>query len=603
MQAGRDPHSGNQVSVLGLSSFDHDTAAALLANGGIAAAIENDKLARAKTMGLPQAAIRFCLGSKEDAWERLSAVAVASSALHKWFRQSCSDARLAIATPMASAYHQFNAIGELRRQWEHMRLLRRLSGKKISILAFDHHLCHAANAFYSSPFERALVITMDERGDGCSGMLALGEGTSLRSLRRVPFPHSLAWLYTQVTELSGFVPHKEEYKTQWFGMTGTPDYKALLLEVLGVGQPTLPRINSRFTRSGLDRRLGLSSEFYRRAELPSEPRMFSDEQRRALARSVQEACCEVILMLVDQLWRTHGQLPVCFAGGLFQNPVLVATLEEKLSNQMVFVPPAPGNSGTALGSAFLAWHGVLNQARIDPISSPYWGPRFSSQEAKDILDNCKARYTIALTEEQKSEYANRLLAAGKIIGWVQGEAEFGPRALGNRSLLASPWAPYVQENLNEFIKHREGFRPFAISVAEEDCPKYFDASQNCQFMNSLGRLQPGAVCLPASFLLPDGRVRLHIVRKKSNPLLWALLKGFGKHAPAPVLVNTSFNLFGEPLVVTPRDAIRSFFGSGIDALLINNFVLAKHSAAPFLERMPVKQYAHEDLPPVASSAT
>lgn len=585
--------SSAEASILGLSSFDHDCAAVLLQDGRIAAAIENDKLTRTRTQGLPTAALRFCL--QETRSNEVTLVAVASSALKGWLRDSWCDAKLAVASPLASIYHQFSAASELKHHWENLRTLRRGFGDKTRTITFDHHLCHAANAFYSSPFERALVITMDERGDGCSGMLALGEGTNLRPLRRVPFPHSLAWLYSQITELAGFVPHKEEYKTQWFSMTGTPDYKGLLLEVLGVGRTTLPHIDSCFTRSALDRRLGLSGEFYRRAGLPSDVSTFSEEQRRALARSIQDACCELILMLVDQSWRTHGQLPVCFAGGLFQNSVLVAGLEEKLGNGTVFVPPAPGNSGTALGSAFLAWHGVLNHPRIDPISSPYWGPRFSSQEAKDILDNCKARYTIALTEEQKSEYANRLLAAGKIIAWVQGQAEFGPRALGNRSLLASPWAPYVQENLNEFIKHREGFRPFAISVTEEDSPKYFDASQNCQFMNSLGRVQPGSVCLPASFLLPDGRVRLHIVRKKSNPLLWTLLKGFGKHAPAPMLVNTSFNLFGEPLVVTPRDAIRSFFGSGIDALLINNFVLAKHSAAHFLEQTPVKKHTQELL--------
>lgn len=168
-----------------------------------------------------------------------------------------------------------------------------------------------------------------------------------------------------------------------------------------------------------------------------------------------------------------------------------------------------------------------------------------------------------------------MLNAGKIVGWFQGAAEFGPRALGNRSVLASPWAPYVRENLNDFIKHREWFRPFAISVPEEDCPQYFDASSQCGFMNSLGRVRSDAHCLPEGFLLPDGQVRLHVVRQRSNPLFWRLLKRFGEQGPAPMLLNTSFNLFGEPLVLTPRDAMRSYFGSGLDALIIDTFVLSK----------------------------
>jgi carbamoyltransferase len=169
--------------------------------------------------------------------------------------------------------------------------------------------------------------------------------------------------------------------------------------------------------------------------------------------------------------------------------------------------------------------------------------------------------------------------AGKIVGWVQGACEFGPRALGNRSVLASPWAAYVRENLNDYIKFREWFRPFAISVTEEDCHQYFDCSKLCRFMNSLAWIRTNASVLPDGFLLPGGRVRLHVVERRANPAFWRLLKRFGNHAPAPMLVNTSFNLFGEPLVVNPRDSIRSYFCSGIDALVIDNFVLSKAGTA------------------------
>jgi len=205
----------------------------------------------------------------------------------------------------------------------------------------------------------------------------------------------------------------------------------------------------------------------------------------------------------------------------------------------------------------------------------YLGPKFSRQDVKDVLDNTKSRYSLPNTEGRRMDAAVQLLQAGKIVGWFQGAAEFGPRALGNRSVLASPWAPYVRENLNDFIKHREWFRPFAISVPEEDCARYFEASQQCRFMNSLGRVRPGTECLPKTFLLPDNQVRLHVVEQRSNPSFWQLLKRFGEQAPAPMLLNTSFNLFGEPLVLTPRDALRSYFGSGLDALIIDAFVLSK----------------------------
>jgi len=179
------------------------------------------------------------------------------------------------------------------------------------------------------------------------------------------------------------------------------------------------------------------------------------------------------------------------------------------------------------------------------------------------------------TEERKLEATLQLLEAGKIVGWFQGATEFGPRALGNRSLLASPWAPYVRENLNDYIKHREWFRPFAVAVPEEDCARYFEGSDLCRSMNSLARTRPDADILPEGFLLPGNLVRLQVVQQQSNPLFWRLLKRFGEQAPAPLLVNTSFNLFGEPLVARPRDAVRSYFCSGIDALVIENFVLSK----------------------------
>jgi carbamoyltransferase len=301
-----------------------------------------------------------------------------------------------------------------------------------------------------------------------------------------------------------------------------------------------------------------------------------------------------VTSLVEDLRGREGIQQVCFGGGLFQNVLLVACLEKNLGPNQVFVPPAPGNAGTALGAAYLAWHQVLQKPRIESHLHVYLGPKFGRQDVKDILDNTKSRYTVPNTEGRRLDAAVQLLQAGKIVGWFQGAAEFGPRALGNRSVLASPWAAYVRENLNDFIKHREWFRPFAISVPEEDCARYFEASQQCRFMNSLGRVRPGSECLPEGFLLPDNQVRLHVVEQRSNPLFWQLLKRFGEQAPAPMLLNTSFNLFGEPLVLTPRDAMRSYFGSGLDALIIDAFVLSK-AALPAGNSPPASTSGHPQV--------
>jgi carbamoyltransferase len=231
----------------------------------------------------------------------------------------------------------------------------------------------------------------------------------------------------------------------------------------------------------------------------------------------------------------------------------------------------------------------MGKPRNPEVRSVYWGPKFARTEIKDVLDNVKARYILHNTGEKTLESAVQLLRAGKIIGWVHGAAEFGPRALGNRSLLASPWAPYVSENLNDYVKHRESFRPFAISVREEDCARYFESSPLCRFMNTLAVVRADADVLPRALQLPGGLVRLHIVEKATNRLLWELLGRFGKHEPAPILVNTSFNLRGEPPVVRPRDAVRAFFCSGTDAVFVDNFLLTKSSSTHVLNGRSVEK--------------
>jgi carbamoyltransferase len=560
--------------ILGLSSLDHDIAAALLKDGQVIAAIENDKLTRSGMRGLPQEAIRFCLDKAGADWADLEAVAVASGPLEGWLRRSLLRARLSPLSLRASAYYEVNELGRLARELNHRRVLRRLHGPQAKVTSFQHHLCHAASAFYESPYDRALILTLDHEGDGTSGLVALGEAAKIRGLRRIAFPNSVAWVYSQVTELLGFVPRKEEHKTQWLGLEGEPAYKDLFLKLLRRPGSPLPHLNLAYFNRGLVGRLAFSERFYRELGLPKDTKL-TDEQRRVVAASIQLACTEVVVDLIQHFRQREKVDDVCLAGGLFLNSLLVSDVEKKLGAEHIYVPPAPGNAGSAIGAALLLWHEQLGKARSTPQPGPYWGPSFSRTEIKDTLDNSKARYSLQITEDRKMDMAVQLLHAGKIVGWYQGATEFGPRALGNRSVLASPWAEYVKENLNDYIKHREWFRPFALAVPEEDCGRWFEASRSCHHMNSLATARAVRDGVPESFLLPGNRVRLHVVSRDANPTFWRLLKRFGESAPAPILVNTSFNLFGEPLVVKPRDAMRSYFCSGLDALMIDNFVLSK----------------------------
>lgn len=577
--------------ILGLSSLDHDIAAALLRDGEVVAAIENDKLIRSGMRGLPQEAIRFCLDKAGADWSDLDTIIVASSPVEGWTRRSWLRARLSPLSIRASAYYEVTELGRLARELNHRRVLRGFHGPKAKVVNLDHHLCHAATAFYQSSFDRALILTLDHEGDGTSGLAAMGEGAKIRPLRRFSFPHSWAWVYSQVTELLGFAPRKDEHKTQWLSLEGEPVYKDFFVKILRRPGSPLPHLDLHYFNRGLVGRLAFSERFYRELDLPR-PLKLSEELRRSLAASIQQACAQVVIDLLQDFRDREKVNQICLGGGIFLNSLLVSDVEKKFGPDQVYVPPAPGNAGSAVGAALVVWHQQMAKPRrMSRTLGPYWGPGFSRTEIKDTLDNSKARYSLQITEDRKLDMAVQLLHAGKIVGWYQGATEFGPRALGNRSVLASPWADYVKENLNDYIKHREWFRPFALAVPEEDCERWFEASPSCCYMNSLATVRSEKDSVPAGFQLPGNRVRLHVVSREANPAFWKLLKRFGESAPAPILVNTSFNLFGEPLVVKPRDAMRSYFCSGLDALIIDNFVLSKSAVSQVLVASRASQTA------------
>jgi carbamoyltransferase len=583
----------NSVHILGLSAMGHDSAAALLGDSGIVAAMEESKLARTRSVeGIPREAIRYCLERAGIGWRDVAHIAIASRPWRAWRRQASFRARLAPRALVSSGYFFNKASGELGRELNNVRIVKQLAGvPEGRVVSLDHHRCHAASAFYASEFDRALVVSLDEKGDGRAGFVGIGEGTDLREVLSVPLPHSLAWAYSQVTKLLGFRAHADEHKTQWLsisgenGEAGAAEFTELFLEMLRRDARGPARLNVKYFRRGFAGELSFTHEFYRRAGIAREPvrdaagLRIADALRVKIAAGLQRACEIILCEWLAALREQHKERSLCLAGGLFLNPLLVAAIEERAGFENVFVQPAAGNEGTALGAAWLVWHQQPGQPRMAAMPAPYWGPAYNNEEIKKVLENCKAAYHWCDSDERKLGEAARLLQAGKIVAWFQGAAEFGPRALGNRSLLASPWAPYAKENLNDYVKHRESFRPFALAIPEERCAEYFQCSPNARFLTTMARANENGRKLlgelPPGFLLPDNRVRLHVVQAADNPLFWKLLNRAGENAPAPILVNTSFNLFGEPLVVTPRDAVRSYFCSGADALVAGNFLLEK----------------------------
>lgn len=558
---------------LGMWAFGRDSSVVLADETSIVAAIEEEKLSRSPGAGgIPRLAVARCLEQASAKIRDVQTVAFPFRPGMSALREARVRLRRTFSGAGPSAW--IHSLGQSFRQAGQFRQIRRLYGGAGSFLFLDHHFCHAASAYYTSPFDRALVLTLDERGDMHSGSLYLGEGEDLRLLRTIRYPNSLGWFFSRVTQLLGLRPHRDEHKVQWLSKDGHPDFVSAFRKVFRWDADGLPVLNTRYCASVAVEDSAFS-EFILR-DLGLEPgAIASDPQLRAsLARSARDVLEEIVLAVAERYRKQHSVDALCVAGGVFLNVFLVRALETRGGFQQVHVHPVAGNSGSALGGALLARKGLGQTAR-QPMPHLHLGPGFSAGEIKAVLDNCKIIYKYPAGEEHLFAEVSQLLCRGKIVAWFQGRTEFGHRALGNRSILASPFSEYVIENVNQYIKHREDFHPFAFSAPAELVPRLFECSANCRFMASLGRLKPDAPPELERFSFEDRQVRVHVVEREANPRFWRLLHKFGERAPAPVLFNTSFNLFGEPLVSDPREAIRSFYCAGIDALAIGDFLVVK----------------------------
>ncbi len=526
--------------IIGIGGILRDAAAAVIRDGELVAAIEEDKLRGDRLPRrpgtLPLEAVRTCLK-----------LAAAGDDKVDW---------VLLAGPLGGG------------AGSHLHLEVKALFPQARIRLVDHHTAHAASAFYTSPFDQATVLTLDRIGDTRCGALWHAEGTSLHLEEELYAPDSPADFYGRVTDLLGFRPRADEHKVQWLSAAGSPRYTDFFREVMGANSHRWPNFDRSYFDANRHTHGGFSDKFLGRLGL-ERPEQLTEQMRLDVAASLQRAVESVVAELAGS-----GE-NLCLAGGLALNALLIACLESSGAYRNVYVQPAAGNAGTALGAALFGWHQVARRQERVPPGNLCYGPGFDREDIKKVLENCKLRFRYLLTTGELVDTAVAKLADQQIVAWYQGRMEFGPRALGNRSILASPLNPYSTENLNVFIKHREPFRKFAASVPAEIADEYFDCGPNARFLATVSRVRPDYRKQFEAALLGGDWIRVHTVRQEDNPLYWQLLQAAGRSTGIPVLYNTSFNLFGEPLVCDPRDAVRSFYSSGIDSMFVGNFLLEK----------------------------
>ena len=526
--------------ILGVGGFLSNAASALLRDGSIVAAVEESKLARRASVlsgPLPEASIAMCL--------ELAGI------------QPRQVDCIALVRPLPA----------LEESGLHISLRTRFPNSRITVI--DHHQAHAASAFYASPFEEATVLSLDRRGDfRCGSRWRASGGMLVRLEKELYSPDSLGELYGRVTELLGFTANADEHKVQWLSASGEDRYREAFQEILHFSGNEWPRLERSFFDAERTTHGGFSAKFFKRIGLADHAGI-PEGDRANLAASLQQAVERAVTAMAGD----GGNL--CLAGGLAMNARLIHSLETSGKFKEVFVQPAAGNAGTALGAVLDTWHGLYGEKGRVALGNLCWGPGYSSGQIKRELENCKLTFRHLLTNEELIETAVAELGKNKIVAWMHGRMEFGPRALGNRSILASPHDPHAAENLNSYIKHRESFRKFAASVPAELASEYFEVGPNARYLATTGRVLPRYCNTFQSAVLAGELIRVHTVTEQDNPLYWKLLQAAGEKTGLPVLYNTSFNLFGESLVCTPRDALRSFYSSGIDALFVGNFFLQK----------------------------
>jgi len=600
------------VRILGISAFYHDSAAALLEDGRIVAAAQEERFTRKKhDARFPLHAIRYCLTEGGIALGDLDRVVFYDKPFVKFERL--------LETYLSFAPRGYKTFRMAIPLWLREKLflkdlllkeLRKMSGSgkwNGELLFSEHHLSHAASAFFPSPFDEAIVLTMDGVGEWATTSAAIGRGNRLEVQKEIHFPHSLGFLYSAFTYYTGFKVNSGEYKLMGLAPYGEPKYKDKILEhLIDVKADGSFRLNMSY----FDFCTGLTMTSRRFHDLfggpPRKPDQLLTPYHMDLAASIQAVTEEIVLRLTRSLCEETGIRNLCLAGGVALNCVANGKVLRDACCDRIWIQPAAGDAGGALGAALAGYHLQLGRARTangDAMKGSFLGPAFTQREIEDRLTRCGARFEV-LADSALIATGAEDLARSKALGWFQGRMEFGPRALGNRSILGDPRSPGMQKTLNLKIKYRESFRPFAPSVLRERVSDWFELDCDSPYMLlvadvvrsrrremtqeekqlfGIDKLNVPRSEIPAVTHV-DYSARVQTVHEDTNPRYHALLSAFERKTGCPVLVNTSFNVRGEPIVCTPEDAFRCFMGSELDALAAGNCYLRKESQDPALKR-------------------
>jgi carbamoyltransferase len=571
----------DNTTILGLNAFHGDSSAALLVNGDLVMAVEEERFNRIKHWaGLPVQAAAACLANAET--DVVSHIAISrdprANLLNKMVR--------AATRPMSFRQTAGRAVNSARITRTKQELERAgIPGiAKAQFHFVEHHRAHLASAFFASPFEEAAVVSVDGFGDFSSIMWGVGKGNDLKIRGAVHFPHSLGQFYTAFTQFLGFPKYGDEYKMMGLSAYGEPRFKETVRKVVSITDDQV-RLNLdcfrhhnegvAMTWDGGEPSIGTiySKKLIDLFGEPRLPRAELTQRHLDLAASVQAVLEEIYFSLMNYIQKQTGQKAVCLAGGVALNCVANGMLLQKTDFRDVYIQPAANDSGTAIGAALHVWHQELKQPRSFTMRHVYYGPEYSPSEIRGVLDATGAAYH-CLDEDNLLTRTAQEIANGQILGWYQGRSEFGPRALGNRSILADPRRKEMKDTLNSRIKYREPFRPFCPSILAEAVGDYFESDYSSPFMVMAYKIKAHQQERIAAVTHNDGTGRLQTVEKDVNPLYWKLIKRFSDFSGVPVLLNTSFNE-NEPIVDTPHQALDCFLRTQMDVLVMGPFLLLK----------------------------
>ena len=602
------------MRVLGISAYYHDSAAALLRDGHVLAAAQEERFTRKKhDSEFPHNAIRSCLEITGTRPDEIAVVAFYDKPFLKFER--LLETYLAFAPKGFTSFRQALPVWVKDKLFQRTTILKELKKLDPSVdweskLIFsEHHLSHAASAFYPSPFERAAVLTMDGVGEWTTTSLALGNGRDLKVMREIHFPHSLGLLYSAFTYYTGFKVNSGEYKVMGLAPYGEPKYvKQIKDHLIDIKDDGSFRLNLEYfeyctgltmTNGNFDRLFGGPAR---------KPEQKLTQREMDLAASIQVITEEVMLKLALGVAKDTGEKNLCLAGGVALNCVANGKLLRKKYFERLWLQPAAGDAGGALGAAYVAHYLHSTQGRavgvgLDAMRGSYLGPQFAQADIEERLRRAGAVFEVH-SDQQLIDESAKALAEGRALGWFQGRMEFGPRALGARSILGDARSPSMQKTLNLKVKYRESFRPFAPSVLAEDVAKWFELDSESPYMLlvadvtkehriamteeqkklfGIEKLNVPRSSIPAVTHV-DYSARVQTVHKETNPRYYDLISSFKEKTGCPVIVNTSFNVRGEPIVGSPEDAFRCFMGTEIETLAVGNCFLRKEAQNPALKQ-------------------